>query len=318
MGSGAGATLAGGEMELTAANLQGTWTVDNGTALNLNTGASKFFTGATLTNNGTVAWNLGNVFLNGSAVSNTGLWEARSDNSINNYISASTFNNSGTFRKSGGSGTTVINTGFSNTATGTLNVQTGTIQLNQDFSNPGTVDVASGARFTVTGTSFANTGTLKGSGTIDPAAVLANSGIVQPGGGGTGQLTIDGAYLGTGSSLLDIQFGGLNDYDVLDILGNATWAGMLKVSSLGGYLPQVDDVFTVALFSGAGTGAFVLDASSMPRVTFQTLYDTHAIRLQVLSVSAVPVPPAVWLFGSGLLWLVGVARRKQPGGRSGK
>lgn len=29
------------------------------------------------------------------------------------------------------------------------------------------------------------------------------------------------------------------------------------------------------------------------------------------NVSAVPVPPAVWLFGSGLLGLVGVARRKQ-------
>ncbi len=32
--------------------------------------------------------------------------------------------------------------------------------------------------------------------------------------------------------------------------------------------------------------------------------------LRVLSVSAVPVPAAVWLFGSGLLGLVGIARRK--------
>jgi hypothetical protein len=29
------------------------------------------------------------------------------------------------------------------------------------------------------------------------------------------------------------------------------------------------------------------------------------------AVSAVPVPAAVWLFGSGLLGLAGVARRKQ-------
>ncbi len=29
-----------------------------------------------------------------------------------------------------------------------------------------------------------------------------------------------------------------------------------------------------------------------------------------LNISAVPVPAAVWLFGSGLLGLVGVARRK--------
>ena len=33
--------------------------------------------------------------------------------------------------------------------------------------------------------------------------------------------------------------------------------------------------------------------------------------LEVLSVSSVPVPAAVWLFGSGLIGLIGLARRKQ-------
>jgi len=36
---------------------------------------------------------------------------------------------------------------------------------------------------------------------------------------------------------------------------------------------------------------------------------TDFVRLSV--VSSVPVPAAVWLFGSGLLGLIGVARRKQ-------
>jgi hypothetical protein len=30
-------------------------------------------------------------------------------------------------------------------------------------------------------------------------------------------------------------------------------------------------------------------------------------------IRPVPVPPAVWLFGSGLLGLIGVARRKHTG-----
>jgi hypothetical protein len=32
---------------------------------------------------------------------------------------------------------------------------------------------------------------------------------------------------------------------------------------------------------------------------------------ELVQVSAVPIPPAVWLFGSGLLGLVGMARRKK-------
>ena len=32
---------------------------------------------------------------------------------------------------------------------------------------------------------------------------------------------------------------------------------------------------------------------------------------QILSVSAVPVPAAVWLFGSGLIGLIGFAKRKK-------
>jgi hypothetical protein len=33
--------------------------------------------------------------------------------------------------------------------------------------------------------------------------------------------------------------------------------------------------------------------------------------LTVLSISAVPLPPAIWLFGTGLLGLIGIARRKK-------
>jgi len=32
-----------------------------------------------------------------------------------------------------------------------------------------------------------------------------------------------------------------------------------------------------------------------------------------VALSAVPVPPAVWLFSSGLLGLIGVSRRNQSG-----
>ena len=38
--------------------------------------------------------------------------------------------------------------------------------------------------------------------------------------------------------------------------------------------------------------------------------DFHAIQVGV-ERTVVPIPPAIWLFGSGLIGLVGIARRKK-------
>ncbi len=56
-----------------------------------------------------------------------------------------------------------------------------------------------------------------------------------------------------------------------------------------------------SLFSGTFSGVMldISNASAVPSLIGTT------------AVSAVPVPAAVWLFGSGLLGLVGVARRRQ-------
>jgi hypothetical protein len=39
-------------------------------------------------------------------------------------------------------------------------------------------------------------------------------------------------------------------------------------------------------------------------------YDNDRFKIASLDITVVPVPAAIWLFGSGLLGLVGVARRK--------
>lgn len=58
------------------------------------------------------------------------------------------------------------------------------------------------------------------------------------------------------------------------------------------------------LYTGAANSSIgihmIFDLSAGDKVTFDTLFD----------VTPVPVPAAVWLFGSGLLGLVAVARRK--------
>jgi len=43
----------------------------------------------------------------------------------------------------------------------------------------------------------------------------------------------------------------------------------------------------------------------------QAPFDDTVMRAQVIAISAVPLPPVFWLFGSGLVGLVGIARRKK-------
>jgi len=50
------------------------------------------------------------------------------------------------------------------------------------------------------------------------------------------------------------------------------------------------------------------DNDAVPKNLADSRWFTWAVRSG--DVSAVPVPPAVWLFGSGLLGLIGIARRK--------
>lgn len=76
--------------------------------------------------------------------------------------------------------------------------------------------------------------------------------------------------------------------------------------------PQLNAGDTITLFAGtfqvnAASSAFTLMNSGDYEMFVAS---NNGYRVSNLGVSAVPVPAAVWLFGSGLLGLVAVARRK--------
>jgi len=66
--------------------------------------------------------------------------------------------------------------------------------------------------------------------------------------------------------------------------------------------------FSSDLVSGQGFGSY-LEITSEPNTLFLTGISTPFI-IDHIEISEVPVPAAVWLFGSGLIGLVGLARRK--------
>ena len=158
-------------------------------------------------------------------------------------------------------------------------------------------------------------GLFKGAGTID-VANFVNSGIVAPG-NSPGTLTINGNYTQAGG-ILEIELGGtgVGEYDVLNITGVADLAGTLKLLLYGDYTASVVEVgdFFDVLFASAITGeGFTIDGSAT-RWTWDVDYLTDRVR--ITAEAPVPVPPSVWLLGSGLLGLFGLRRkfRKQLGG----
>jgi len=98
-----------------------------------------------LTNYGTVNWGGTDIqCTNPVLIANYGLWDAQSDQTFGGSSNA-TFNNFGTFRKSGGisSSGTVFDTAFNNH--GLLDIQSG--KLNANGSDSGTINIAASSSF---------------------------------------------------------------------------------------------------------------------------------------------------------------------------
>ncbi len=91
---------------------------------------------AAVTNNGTVAWASGQIRGgNNTTIYNYGLWDAQSDQSLNDAFGGSSFfNNIGTFRKEFTSGTTAIASGVTFNNTGKMDAQDGNIALQGTYT----------------------------------------------------------------------------------------------------------------------------------------------------------------------------------------
>jgi len=179
-----------------------------------------------------------------------------------------------------------------------------------------------------------NSGILKGSGYIVGDLVVGPNGTVQPG-NSPGLLTIDGDFtLENGAELvMEIWGDGDNGYlfDEISVTGDFNLFGDinfdlgegLDISIFETNDPEVDPLFSFADFfldeSGVSLSLAVLaetnvkvasDLGELFAVSFN-VDDNGDVLTSIVEVSAVPVPAAVWLFGSGLIGLAGVARRRK-------
>jgi hypothetical protein len=158
-------TWTGGELSATGA---ASWT-NTGTIL-LNGANTEFLTG-TLNNSGTITQSNSNTLLidASSTLNNSGLFDILQSGTgfQTNGLSGWAINNSGTFQKSAGSGTSVFGgVPFNNASGGIVNVTAGTLSLNGGGTDTGgTFTVSGGATLDLTGGSSPTlTGTYTGSG----------------------------------------------------------------------------------------------------------------------------------------------------------
>ncbi len=145
-------------------------------------------------------------------------------------------------------------------------------------------------------------------------------------------MNLDGDYTNDIDAAVTIQLGmvfGSVRNDTLNISGTANLNGTLNVSlseflefnPIDGsfttidFMPSLGDAFDILLAEEI-TGEFdlltlaTLDEGLQWKLDylFDEIGTTDVVRLSV--VSSVPVPPAIWLLGSGLLFLLNFSRRK--------
>lgn len=88
--------------------------------------------------------------------------------------------------------------------------------------------------------------------------VINMGGFVEPG-CSPGKLTIDGNYIQETEGTLEIEVGGYQpeqEYDILEVTGDATLDGILQLDFINGFAPKKGDVFEFLQIGGTATGSF--------------------------------------------------------------
>lgn len=186
----------------------------------------------TLENGGTALWTGANITLGNAVITNRAeaLFHAQNAASLMQQVGANRFDNAGTFRKSGTTGTTTLTSGV------TLN-------------NYNTVEIINGI------------------------------------------LAANGGFTSRINSLLHCAIGGTTagtGFGQLQVAGTVALNGVLSVDLTSGYVPMVNDSFTV-LSAGVRNGSFANFFDSSPEVTMELSDTPNSVIVRVTDV-APPMP----------------------------
>jgi hypothetical protein len=178
-----------------------------------------------------------------------------------------------------------------NAANATIDVETGTLQVNGFPVNDGTINTVTGATFSTNSAALANNGTIQGTGTLAlGGATITNHGTLSPG-ASPGTMVIDGNYVQGPAGRLLIELGGHDQgvtYDLLRITGTSALDGTLDVVTVNGFNPEPGDRFAFMTYASR-TGDF-RTLNVPPGDNFQSTPGSSAYGIDTLAATA-PTPP---------------------------
>lgn len=241
----------------------------------------------TLINNSTANWNKRDLTLANSAIFiNNGTFNANATTTMTGG-ETDDFTNNGSFVKNIASTTTTMNIPFTND--GTVEVVAGSLVFQQGMENgeDAVINLGGGTLDPGDELILESGDSLVGSGTL--AANLVNGGTVSPG-ASPGIITVDGDYTQALDGVLTIELGGTSPgtgYDQLVVTGAATLQGILNVSLINEFAPQLGDSFFIVDHQTSGTGNFTtVTLPELPGgLTFEIDYSDPGVTLTVVQGS---------------------------------
>ena len=183
-----------------------------------------------------------------------------------------------------------------------------------NFTSGTTFTLRPGSELVVTTATIEAGGALAGNGTVT-GSVQANGGTLAIG-QSIGAMTISGD-LSLNGGVFKFEANSIADKDELLVGGDATLGdGFIDIYL--GFTPEPEDILEFLVVQGTldildgfgGIRGIAAAGSGVPLGTQFTVALGEELYQGTVS-SAVPIPPSVWLFCSGLLGLVGIARRKK-------
>ena len=217
--------------------------------------------GTVETNYGTVAWASGTIQGgHGTAIYNYGLWDAQSDQQLNNNLGGgTTFNNYGTFLKSAGTepNSTSFQSGVGFVNDGTVDAQNGLMVFSGNFANAAsTLAVENGATIQIAQAVVLPGGLVTGSGTVQ-APSITSSAVVSPG-ATNAVLNLAGNYTQLLGGSIQFDIGGTSpgvNQSQVNVTGTANLNGLIALRFSPGYVPAVNSS-NLVLTAASRTGHF--------------------------------------------------------------